>query len=95
MRIPIDQISAEALRGVAEEFVTREGTEYGDKDVPLDQKVAAVLRQLDEGTAVLLFDPETGTCTLAPADAKIENRRPEAEGADDDVTPRAGGRTRR
>jgi len=35
-------LSPEALRGVIEAFVTREGTDYGAQEVPLDTKVFQV-----------------------------------------------------
>lgn len=53
MIIPHRMLSPEALRGVIEAFVTREGTDYGAHDLPLATKVAQVRHQLDAGTAVL------------------------------------------
>ena len=32
VELDVDQLSPEALRGLVEEFVTREGTEYGASD---------------------------------------------------------------
>jgi uncharacterized protein YheU (UPF0270 family) len=61
VEIPHDQLSPEALRGVIESFVLREGTEYGARDVPLDTKVAQVLRQIERGEARIVFDPNTET----------------------------------
>ena len=57
--IPHAELSAEALRGVIESFVLREGTDYGDRDVDFETKIAQVRRQLDRGEARILFDPET------------------------------------
>lgn len=54
--IPHRELSATALRGVIESFVLREGTDYGEREVPLDQKVAQVLRQLERGEAQITFD---------------------------------------
>lgn len=54
--IPHRELSAEALRGVLESFVLREGTDYGEREVSLDQKVAQVLRQLERGEAQIVFD---------------------------------------
>jgi uncharacterized protein len=54
--IPHRELSAAALRGVLESFVLREGTEYGEHDVSLDQKVAQVLQQLERGEAQVIFD---------------------------------------
>lgn len=59
--IPYAELSEEALRGVLESFVLREGTEYGERDFSLDQKVAQVTRQLQRGEARIVFDPGTET----------------------------------
>ena len=56
--IPHRELSAEALRGVLESFVLREGTEYGEREVSLDQKVAEVLHQLERGEAQVIFHAE-------------------------------------
>jgi uncharacterized protein YheU (UPF0270 family) len=56
--IPYTELSAEALRGVVESFVLREGTDYGEREISLDQKVAQVLRQLERGEARIVFDAE-------------------------------------
>jgi uncharacterized protein YheU (UPF0270 family) len=57
--VPHTQLSAVALRGVIESFVLREGTDYGERDVPHETKVAQVLRQLERGEARIMFDPVT------------------------------------
>jgi uncharacterized protein YheU (UPF0270 family) len=54
--IPHRELSAEALRGVLESFVLREGTDYGEREVSFDQKVAQVLQQLERGEAQIIFD---------------------------------------
>jgi uncharacterized protein YheU (UPF0270 family) len=66
MIIPHRMLSPEALRGVIEAFVTREGTDYGAQEVPLDTKVLQVQQQLDTGTAVLVYDEATDSCTIQP-----------------------------
>ena len=67
--IPHEELSAEALRGVIESFVLREGTDYGEHEHSLEQKVAHVRAQLERGLARILFDPETNTITLVPVPA--------------------------
>ena len=57
--IPYRELSADALRGVIESFVLREGTDYGLHEYSLEQKVAHVMRQLDRGEAQIVFDPNT------------------------------------
>jgi len=68
VKIPYDQLSPEALHGVVEEFVTRDGTDYGEVEVPLGTKVAQVLAQLKSGKAVIVFDQETESCTVLRSD---------------------------
>ncbi len=67
-QIPHQSLSPEALRGVIEEYVTREGTDYGGPIATLEEKVAQVLAQLDRGEVEVTFDPETERCTLVPVD---------------------------
>ncbi|MBU8848606.1 MAG: YheU family protein [Desulfobacterales bacterium] len=64
VKIPYDQLSQEALQGVIEEFVTRDGTDYGDIDVSLETKIFQVLGQLKSGKAVMIFDQKSETCTI-------------------------------
>ena len=63
--IPHAELSAEALQGVIESFVLREGTDYGSHDVSLQQKVAQVLRQLERKEAQIVYDPDTESIDIA------------------------------
>ena len=47
-----------------EAFVLREGTEYGERDVSLERKVADVLRQLERREAQIMFDPNSETIDI-------------------------------
>ena len=67
--IPPDALSAAALQGLIEEFVLREGTEYGAADVPLDAKRAAVQRALQRGEATITFDPDSETTSIVLTEA--------------------------
>jgi uncharacterized protein len=62
MHVPHDCLSPAALRGVVEEFVTRDGTD----DSSVQERIEAVLRQLEQGTAALFFDPVEKTCQVRP-----------------------------
>ena len=64
VEIPHEQLSPEALRGVIESYVLREGTEYGERDVSLDTKVDQVLRQIERGEAQIVFDPNSETIDI-------------------------------
>lgn len=64
--VPHAELSADALRGVVEAFVLREGTDYGATEFSLGQKVAHVLAQLERGEARIVFDPGTETVDIVP-----------------------------
>lgn len=63
MRIPYDDLSAEALKAIIEEFVLREGTDYGQQ-YSLEAKVSQVQAQLERGEAQIDFDPELETINV-------------------------------
>ena len=64
IQIPQDAISADALDGLIEEFVTRDGTDYGFEERSLHEKKSAVMTQISRGDAVVVFDPDTETCNI-------------------------------
>lgn len=75
MQIPWTSLSPQTLRAVVEEFITREGTDYGEHETPLSHKVDAVMDQLKQGTVAIFFDAETETVTLQPVDRRGQPRR--------------------
>ena len=66
MEIPHTQLADDVLRAVIEEYITREGTDYGDREYTLDEKVAQIIDQLQRREVLINYDPDTRTCQLAP-----------------------------
>lgn len=64
IQIPPERLSPEILQAVIEEFISREGTDYGISEVSLESKVDQVKRQVQRGEVVVTFDPETESCNL-------------------------------
>ncbi len=64
VEVPWQRISPEALRNMMEEFVTREWSELTDAGYSLDDKVAQVLKQLQEKRARVVFDLASGSCNI-------------------------------
>jgi uncharacterized protein YheU (UPF0270 family) len=62
--VPYTELAAELLHAVVESFVLREGTDYGEKEFSLEDKVAHVIGQLRRGEARIVFDPETETVSI-------------------------------
>ncbi len=59
MVIPPESLSREALLGLLEAFITREGTDYGDTERSLQEKVEALAPQVLSGEVLILFDQTT------------------------------------
>ena len=64
IEIPPDKLSKDALLGVIDEFITREGTDYGHEETSVVAKRAQVRDQLRSGEALLLFDPKSETINI-------------------------------
>jgi uncharacterized protein YheU (UPF0270 family) len=78
MRIPHTALAEDTLRNLIEEFVTREGTDYGERLFSLADKVVHVRRQLDKGSVVIVFDPHTESCHIMPIETATANMADDA-----------------
>jgi uncharacterized protein len=65
VEVPYGELPADLLNAVIESFVLREGTDYGEREFSLEDKVARVIGQLKRGEAKIVFDPETESVTIA------------------------------
>ena len=68
MILPHRDLSAAALSGVIEEYVTRDGTNLEEAT----EKAAAVRAALDAGELVIVYDAEAESCNILPADMGLE-----------------------
>ncbi|MDX5630793.1 MULTISPECIES: YheU family protein [unclassified Brenneria] len=66
MIIPWQQLEPETLENLIESFVLREGTDYGEQERTLQQKVADVRRQLESGEVVLVWSELHETINIMP-----------------------------
>jgi uncharacterized protein YheU (UPF0270 family) len=64
VEVPHGELAPSTLRAVIESFVLREGTDYGERDVPLERKVAEVMRQLERREAAIMYDPGTDSVDI-------------------------------
>jgi uncharacterized protein YheU (UPF0270 family) len=70
-KIPVKKLSHRALKGVIEEFISRNGTDYGEAETSPEINFKQVKQKLENGTAVLIFDDETATTNIFLADDPI------------------------
>ncbi|MEQ1976066.1 YheU family protein [Xenorhabdus sp. SGI240] len=64
MIIPWQQLEADTLHNLIESFVLREGTDYGEQEKTLEQKVQDVKRQLERGEVLLVWSELHGTVNI-------------------------------
>ena len=69
MIIPWQDLSPETLDNLIESFVLREGTDYGEHERSLEQKVNDVKRQLKSGDVVLVWSDLHETVNIMPRNA--------------------------
>jgi len=50
--IPVNKLSAKALKGVIEEFISRAGTDYGAVEISMETKVSQVKYKLENGLVI-------------------------------------------
>ena len=62
--VPHDQIDPETLRNMIQEFVTRDGSDWGDPGGALEDKVAQVLKQLKNKQVKVVFDLKSETANI-------------------------------
>ena len=69
MIIPWQDLDPETLDNLIETFVLREGTDYGEHERSLEQKVNDVKRQLKSGDVVLVWSELHETVNIMPRNA--------------------------
>ncbi len=64
MIIPPESLSEDALQGVLEEFISRDGTDYGESELSLEAKVARLKPQVMRSEVLIVFDDTLECVTL-------------------------------
>lgn len=68
MIIPWQDLEGTTLDNLIESFVLREGTDYGEQEMSLTDKVEQVKAQLRSGIAVIVYSELHETVDIVPAD---------------------------
>ncbi len=78
VEVPHSELDPTTLRNLAEEFVTRDGTDYGEVERSLEAKVEALMRLLESGEARIYYESESQTVQIvAPKSLGKPSRQPE------------------
>ncbi|WP_303760154.1 YheU family protein [Alcanivorax jadensis] len=62
--VPWKDLPPDTLTNLIEEFVTRDGTDYGDQEIPTTTKVEQVRNQLKKEDAFVVFDEVTESVSV-------------------------------
>ncbi len=62
--VPFEQIPEATLEKLIQEFVMREGTDYGANEVSLPKKIQDIRTQLEKKKLKIVFDLNTETCSI-------------------------------
>lgn len=68
MIIPYEQLDKDTLNNLIEAFVLQEGTDYGEQEKTLEEKVADVHQALVKGEVVIVFSELHETVNIMPKD---------------------------
>jgi uncharacterized protein YheU (UPF0270 family) len=68
VEIPPARLQPDVLQALLEEFATRDGTDYGERETSLVQKVESLARQLTQGDIKLLYDADSEYWDLVAQD---------------------------
>ena len=71
VEIPYNQINPDTLHRMIQEFVTRDGADWGDAGGALEEKVKQVLKQLHIKKIKVVFDLTSQTANLV----EVSNRK--------------------
>lgn len=72
MIVPHTDLSAETLQALLEDFVTRDGTDYGWEELSMQDKSARLLAQLESGKLLISYNEETHSCGLVTKEALVK-----------------------
>ena len=79
LEIPPARLQPDVLQALLEEFASRDGTDYGEHETSLEQKVNSLRRQLTQGDITLLYDAASEHWDLLPKDEAVVLLREELD----------------
>ena len=62
--VPYERLDPETLRNVIQEFVTRDGADWGETGCTLEDKVGQVMQQLRSRKVKIVFDLNSETTNI-------------------------------
>jgi uncharacterized protein YheU (UPF0270 family) len=67
MIIPPEKLEPQTLLNILEEYISREGTDYGEVELSLAEKVKKLLPQVNNGDVLIIYDEVLDSIDLREA----------------------------
>lgn len=67
VQVPVSRLAADTLQSLLEEYASRDGTDYGERECSLAEKVDQLKLQLGRDELVLVYDQDSEEWDLLPA----------------------------
>ena len=64
VEVPYERLDPETLRNLIQEFVTRDGSDWGDVGGALEDKVGQVMQQLQSRKVKVVFEMKSQTANI-------------------------------
>ena len=79
LAVPPERLDAETLQALMEEYVTRDGTDYGFEELGLEERVRRLENLLRSGKAIIAFDSDSEDFNIIRDEAWRELQAQSAE----------------
>ena len=66
--VPLERVDAGVLNSMLEDYASRDGTDYGARELELGEKVANLRAQLGDGSLAIVYDLASEQWDLLPQD---------------------------
>ena len=67
IKVPPQRLEDEVLQSLLEEYASRDGTDYGEKELTLEDKVKRLQHQIDDSELYILYDLDSEQWDLLPS----------------------------
>jgi len=74
MIIPFKELPVETLNNLIESFILREGTDYGEGEFSLNDKIAHIKAQLNQGDVVIVYSELHDSINIMPKATFQQNK---------------------
>ena len=71
IQVPMGRLAPDVRNALLEEYASRDGTDYGERELTLAEKVANLERQLADGELCILYEGDSEQWDLVPAEQAV------------------------